>query len=156
MKKLVPLLPLAAALPTSAQKPAHHSACNYTDQPLKTQAQVRNILARQYHPTPDVLGGNDDCGQMSAWYLFSALGFYPVAPASGQYALGSSLVHGAVLHLENGQQFTIQVKNQSTKNVYVQQFTLNGQKLPQPFLAQQDVAKGGTLVFTMSAWPTRK
>ncbi|MFD2718852.1 GH92 family glycosyl hydrolase [Hymenobacter monticola] len=139
-------------------EPAHHAAYlyNYTDQPWKTQAQVRNILARQYHPTPDGLGGNDDCGQMSAWYLFSALGFYPVAPGSGQYALGSPLVHGAVLHLENGQSFTIQVKNQSAKNVYVQSVTLNGQKLTQPFLAQQDVAKGGTLVFTMGAKALRK
>ena len=93
---------------------------------------------------------------MSAWYLFSALGFYPVAPASGQYALGSPLVHSAVLHLENGQQFIIQVKNQSAKNVYVQQVTLNGHKLPQPFLAQQDVAKGGTLVFVMGARLARK
>ena len=139
-------------------EPAHHAAYlyNYTDQPWKTQAQVRNILARQYHPTPDGLGGNDDCGQMSAWYLFSALGFYPVAPGSGQYALGSPLVHSAILHLENGQSFTIQVKNQSAKNVYVQQVTLNGQKLTQPFLAQQDVAKGGTLVFVMGARPARK
>jgi predicted alpha-1,2-mannosidase len=139
-------------------EPAHHAAYlyNYTDQPWKTQAQVRNILACQYHPTPDGLGGNDDCGQMSAWYLFSALGFYPVAPGSGQYALGSPLVHGATLHLENGQSFTIQVKNQSAKNVYVQQVTLNGQKLTQPFLAQADVAKSGTLMFTMGARPTRK
>ena len=139
-------------------EPAHHAAYlyNYTDQPWKTQVQVRTILARQYHPNPDGLGGNDDCGQMSAWYLFSALGFYPVAPASGQYALGSPLVHGAVLHLENGREFTIQVKNQSAKNVYVQQVTLNGQKLTQPFLAQQDVAKGGTFVFTMGVQSARK
>jgi putative alpha-1,2-mannosidase len=93
---------------------------------------------------------------MSAWYLFSALGFYPVAPGSGQYALGSPLVHGAVLHLKNGQSFTIQVKNQSAKNVYVQQVPGNGQKLTQPFLAQQDVSKGGGLVFTMGARPAKK
>ncbi|GAB3859032.1 GH92 family glycosyl hydrolase [Hymenobacter terrigena] len=138
-------------------EPAHHAAYlyNYTDQPWKTQAQVRNILARQYHPTPDGLGGNDDCGQMSAWYLFSALGFYPVAPSSGQYALGSPLVHGAVLHLENGKEFTIQVKNQSPKNVYVQSVTLNGRRLAQPFLQQQDVAKVGKLVFTMGARPVK-
>jgi predicted alpha-1,2-mannosidase len=139
-------------------EPAHHAAYlyNYTDQPWKTQAQVRNILARQYHPTPDGLGGNDDCGQMSAWYIFSALGFYPVAPSSGQYALGSPLVHGAVLHLENGKEFTIQVKNQGSKNVYVQSATFNGQRLAQPFLAQADVMKGGTLVFVMEAKPARK
>ena len=139
-------------------EPAHHAAYlyNYTDQPWRTQVQVRTILARQYHPTPDGLGGNDDCGQMSAWYLFSALGFYPVAPASGQYALGSPLVHGAILHLENGREFTIQVKNQSPKNVYVQSATLNGQRLVQPFLAQADVVKGGRLVFVMQARPARK
>jgi putative alpha-1,2-mannosidase len=93
---------------------------------------------------------------MSAWHLFSTLGFYPVAPGSGQYALGSPLVHGATLHLEGGKDFVIQVRNQSAKNVYVQQVTLNGQKLMQPFLAQQDVAKGGTLVFTMGARPVKQ
>jgi predicted alpha-1,2-mannosidase len=133
-------------------EPAHHAAYlyNWTSQPWKTQAQVRHILARMYHPTPDGLGGNDDCGQMSAWYVFSALGFYPVCPGSGEYALGSPLIHGATLHLENGKDFTIQVKNQSAKNVYVKSATLNGQKLTRPFLAQQDVVKGGTLVFVMS------
>ncbi|GAA4042628.1 GH92 family glycosyl hydrolase [Hymenobacter glaciei] len=139
-------------------EPAHHAAYlyNFTDQAWKTQAQVRNILARQYHPTPDGLGGNDDCGQMSAWYIFSALGFYPVAPSSGQYALGSPLVHGATLHLEGGKEFNIQVKNQSPKNVYVQSATLNGQRLAQPFLAQADVAKGGTLVFVMGGKPMKQ
>ena len=138
-------------------EPAHHAAYLYdwTDQPWKTQAQVRNILQRMYHATPDGLGGNDDCGQMSAWYIFSALGFYPVAPGSGEYALGSPAVHGAVLRLENGKTFTITVKNQSVKNVYVQQVALNGQQLTRPFLAQQDVAKGGVLVFTMGVRPSK-
>ena len=139
-------------------EPAHHAAYlyNWTDQPWKTQAQVRNILARQYHPGPDGLGGNDDCGQMSAWYIFSALGFYPVAPASGQYALGSPLVQGAKLHLENGKAFIIIVKNQGPKNVYVQSACLNGKLLTRPFLPVAGVMQGGELAFVMGPRPMRK
>ena len=139
-------------------EPAHHAAYlyNWTDQPWKTQAQVRNILARQYHPGPDGLGGNDDCGQMSAWYIFSALGFYPVAPASGQYALGSPLVQGAKLYLGNGKAFTIIVKNQGSKNVYVQSARLNGKLLTRPFLPVAAVMQGGELAFVMGPRPMRK
>lgn len=107
-------------------------------------------------PIPDSLGGNDDCGQMSAWYIFSALGFYPVAPASGQYALGSPAIHGATLRLENGKTFRIRVKNQSAKNVYVKEARLNGQVLTRPFLSHQAIVDGGELVFTMGARPARK
>ncbi|GAB3838840.1 GH92 family glycosyl hydrolase [Hymenobacter jeollabukensis] len=136
-------------------EPAHHAAYlyNWTDQPYKTQARVRMILPKMYRPTPDGLGGNDDCGQMSAWYIFSALGFYPVAPGSPEYALGSPAVHGATLSLENGKTFRITVKNQSDKNVYVKDARLNGQKLTRPFLAHQDIVNGGELVFTMAARP---
>src|ERR1700744_2658198 len=85
-------------------EPSHHVAYlyNWTDQPWKTQERVRMILKKQYRPTPDGLGGNDDCGQMSAWYIFSALGFYPVAPGSDRYSIGSPSVNSAVLNLENG------------------------------------------------------
>ncbi|WP_375418036.1 GH92 family glycosyl hydrolase [uncultured Hymenobacter sp.] len=133
-------------------EPAHHAAYlyNWTAQPWKTQARVRMILPKMYRPTPDGLGGNDDCGQMSAWYIFSALGFYPVCPGSPDYALGSPAIHGATLHLENGKTFRIQVKNQSDKNVYVKEARLNGQKLMRPFLAYQDIVNGGELVFTMA------
>ncbi|OON68943.1 GH92 family glycosyl hydrolase [Hymenobacter sp. CRA2] len=136
-------------------EPAHHVAYlyNWTDQPWKTQARVRMILPKMYRPTPDGLGGNDDCGQMSAWYIFSALGFYPVAPGSPEYALGSPAVHGATLNLENGKTFRITVKNQSDKNVYVKEARLNGQKLARPFLAHQDIVNGGELVFSMAARP---
>ena len=139
-------------------EPAHHAAYlyNWTDQPWKTQARVRMILPKMYRPTPDGLGGNDDCGQMSAWYVFSALGFYPVAPASPEYALGSPAIHAATLRLENGKTFRIRVKNQSDKNVYVQEARLNGQKLTRPFLSHQAIADGGELVFTMGARPARK
>ncbi|QJX46859.1 glycoside hydrolase family 92 protein [Hymenobacter taeanensis] len=136
-------------------EPAHHAAYlyNWTDQPWKTQERVRMILKRMYHPTPDGLGGNDDCGQMSAWYIFSALGFYPVAPGSEEYAIGSPTVQSATLRLENGKTFTIQTKNQSDKNVYVKQMMLNGKPLTRPFLKHSDITQGGELVFTMSSRP---
>ncbi|MBC6612612.1 glycoside hydrolase family 92 protein [Hymenobacter sp. BT507] len=136
-------------------EPAHHAAYlyNWTSQPYKTQARVRMILPKMYRPTPDGLGGNDDCGQMSAWYIFSSLGFYPVAPGSPEYALGSPAVYGATINLENGKTFRIKVKSQSDKNVYVKEARLNGQKLTRPFLAYDDVVKGGELVFTMAGKP---
>ncbi|SDY05113.1 alpha-1,2-mannosidase, putative [Hymenobacter psychrophilus] len=136
-------------------EPAHHAAYlyNWTDQPWKTQQRVRQILPKMYRPTPDGLGGNDDCGQMSAWYVFSALGFYPVAPASPEYALGSPAIHGATLRLENGKTFRIRVKNQSAKNVYVKEARLNGKLLTRPFLSHQAIVDGGELVFTMAGKP---
>lgn len=132
-------------------EPAHHVAYlyNWTNQPWKTQYQVRHILTKQYKPTSDGLGGNDDCGQMSAWYLFSAMGFYPVAPGSTEYAIGSPLVNKAVLALENGKTFTIDVVNQSEKNVYVQKVLLNGKELPTLFLEHGEILSGGVLSFYM-------
>ncbi len=85
----------------------------WTDQQWKTQERIRVILKHQYKPKPDGLGGNDDCGQMSAWYIFSTLGFYPVVPASGQYAIGSPSVKTATLQFENGKRLVIECKNQS-------------------------------------------
>src|SRR6202008_652027 len=107
-------------------EPSHHLAYlyNWTDKPWKTQEKIRMILKLQYKPAPDGLGGNDDTGQMSAWYIFSSLGFYPVAPGSDQYAIGSPAVYHAVINLENGKTFTVNVKNQSDKNVYVQKIVL--------------------------------
>lgn len=133
-------------------EPAHHVAYLYdwTDQPWKTQETVRMILDRQYKPAPDGLGGNDDCGQMSAWYIFSALGFYPVAPASGRYMLGSPSVNSAVLTLENGKALRIEVRNQAAKNVYVRRVLLNGRELKRNFLTYTDIVSGGSLVFEMS------
>ncbi len=98
-------------------EPSHHVPYlyNWTDQPWKTQERVRMILKKQFKPTPDGLGGNDDCGQMSAWYIFTALGFYPVAPGSDQYAIGSPAVDGATLQLENGKSFVIEAQNQGIK-----------------------------------------
>jgi predicted alpha-1,2-mannosidase len=134
-------------------EPSHHVAYlyNWTDQPWKTQERVRMILEKQYHPSPDGLGGNDDCGQMSAWYIFTALGFYPVAPGSGEYSLGSPAVDGAVLQLDNGKTFTIEAKDQGPKNVYVKKVTLNGQPLTRRYITHEEILNGGKLVFYMSA-----
>ena len=133
-------------------EPSHHIAYlyNWTDKPWKTQEKVRMILDKMYHPTTDGLSGNDDCGQMSAWYIFSALGFYPVCPGSVEYQLGSPSIKEAVLHLENGKTFTIKAINQSKKNVYVSKVLLNGKKLEGHVLLHNQIMDGGELVFYMS------
>lgn len=138
-------------------EPAHHVAYlyNWTNAPWKTQSQVRRILKMQYQNAPDGLGGNDDCGQMSAWYIFSSLGFYPVAPGSDEYALGSPAVESAAIHLENGKTFTIEAKNQSGKNVYVRKAWLNGKEIFGHSIRHSDIAGGGKLVFEMSATPNK-
>ncbi len=138
-------------------EPAHHAAYlyNWTDHPWKTQERVRMILKNQYRPTPDGLGGNDDCGQMSAWYLFSALGFYPVAPGSDRYALGSPAIKTAVLRLENGKTLTIDAVNQSDKSVYVESVAINGQKLNRNYITHSELITGGKIVFHMGEKPKR-
>jgi predicted alpha-1,2-mannosidase len=139
-------------------EPAHHVAYlyNWTDQPWKTQERVRMILKNQYHNGSAGLGGNDDCGQMSAWYIFSALGFYPVAPASDQYWFGSPAIQTAVVHLENGNTFSVIAVDQSDKNVYVKKVLLNGQILNRRYITHDEIMKGGRLEFYMSAKPIQK
>ena len=138
-------------------EPAHHAAYlyNWTDNAWKTQERVRMILKNQYRPTPDGLGGNDDCGQMSAWYLFSALGFYPVAPGSDQYALGSPVIRTAVLRMENGKRLRIEARNQSVKNVYVKKVTVNGKTLNRRYLTHTEIIGGGTIVYYMDDIPNK-
>jgi predicted alpha-1,2-mannosidase len=138
-------------------EPSHHVAYlyNWTGKPWRTQERVRMILNAMYRPKPDGLGGNDDCGQMSAWYIFSSLGFYPVAPGSDEYALGSPLVKNAVLDLENGRTLTITAKNQSTKNVYVQKMEMNGKTFTATSITHDNIMKGGTLVFYMGSRPKK-
>lgn len=138
-------------------EPSHHVPYlyNWTDQPWKTQERVRMILKKQFKPTPDGLGGNDDCGQMSAWYIFTALGFYPVAPGSDEYAIGSPSIDGATIQLENGKTFRILVTGNSEKNVYVQKLLLNGKPLNRLFLKHEDILNGGTLIFTMGPKPAK-
>ncbi|MDV3897686.1 sugar hydrolase [Elizabethkingia anophelis] len=138
-------------------EPAHHVAYfyNWSGQPWKTQKQVRHILEMQYKSTPDGLGGNDDTGQMSAWYILSSLGFYPVAPGSEDYAIGSPAVNNAVLTLENGKNFEIEAVNQSPENVYVQKILLNGKEIKNFTLKHSDIMNGGKIVFYMNNKPKK-
>ncbi|HEX8460947.1 MAG TPA: glycoside hydrolase family 92 protein, partial [Segetibacter sp.] len=139
-------------------EPSHHVAYlyNFTDQPWKTQEKIRMILKKQYHPTTDGLGGNDDCGQMSAWYIFSALGFYPVAPGSDEYQVGSPAVKSATVQLENGKTFIIETNNQSDKNVFIQKIILNGKPLNRLTLKHSEIMNGGTITFFMGPKPFTK
>lgn len=139
-------------------EPSHHVAYlyNWTDAPWKSQDKIRMILKEKYKTGADGLSGNDDFGQMSAWYIFSTLGFYPVAPGSEDYALGSPAIKEATLHLDNGNMFKITAINQSEKNVYVEKVELNGQELSTPFISHNDVMSGGDLTFYMSNQPNTK
>ncbi|MFP3834965.1 GH92 family glycosyl hydrolase [Chryseobacterium sp. SIMBA_028] len=132
-------------------EPAHHVAYlyNWAGQPWKTQSQIRHILEMQYKATPDGLGGNDDTGQMSAWYILSSLGFYPVAPGSEDYSIGSPAIDHAVLNLENGKSFEIEAINQGPKNVYVQKVLLNGKEIKNFTLKHSEIMNGGKLTFYM-------
>ena len=136
-------------------EPSHHIAYlyNWTDKPWKTQEKVRMILRKMYHPTPHGLSGNDDCGQMSAWYIFSALGFYPVCPGSPEYQLGSPNIYEALLHLENGKTFTIKIYNQGKANVYVSKVLLNGKRVITHAINHNDIMAGGILSFYMGEQP---
>jgi predicted alpha-1,2-mannosidase len=138
-------------------EPSHHVAYlyNFTSEPWKTQERIRMILKKQYHATPDGLGGNDDCGQMSAWYIFSSLGFYPFAPGSDQYQLGSPSVQYASVKLANGKRFTIEAKDQNDQNVYVQKVLLNGKQLNRHYLTHDEIIQGGTVIFYMTNTPTK-
>ncbi|CAM3563953.1 GH92 family glycosyl hydrolase [Elizabethkingia occulta] len=138
-------------------EPAHHVAYfyNWAGQPWKTQKQVRHILEMQYKSTPDGLGGNDDTGQMSAWYILSSLGFYPVAPGSEDYAIGSPAIKNAVLALENGKNFEIEAIDQSPGNVYVKKILLNGKEIKNFTLKHSDIMNGGKIVFYMSNKPKK-
>lgn len=136
-------------------EPSHHVAYlyNLTDERWKGQKHIREILETKYKPRTDGLSGNDDCGQMSAWYIFSSLGFYPVAPGSSTYYLGSPLIVSATINLENGNKFTIETRNQSVNNVYVKRVILNGKRLEFPYITHYDIMRGGLLVFEMSSRP---
>jgi predicted alpha-1,2-mannosidase len=139
-------------------EPSHHVVYlyNWTNSPWKAQDKIRMILKKMYRNGADGLGGNDDFGQMSAWYIFSSLGFYPVAPGSDEYALGSPLVKNAVFNLENGKKFEVETVNQSDKNVFVSKVLLNGKQIDKPFLKHSDVLNGGKITFYMTDKPNKK
>jgi len=136
-------------------EPGHHIPYlyNWTDSPWKTQERVRMILDTMYSNKEDGLCGNDDAGQMSAWYVFSALGFYPVLPGSDEYAIGSPMVNRATIRLDNGKEFVIETKNQGKENIYVQKMELNGVELKGLKLKHNQIVEGGTLTFHMGKEP---
>lgn len=136
-------------------EPSHHVAYlySYADRKDKTQACIRDIFDRFYLPKPDGLCGNDDCGQMSAWYLFSAMGFYPVNPAGGEYILGAPQIAKVVLTLPDNKTFLIEAKGLSKENKYVKSVTLNGEAVEGLSIHHNDIMRGGTLVFTMTDQP---
>jgi predicted alpha-1,2-mannosidase len=138
-------------------EPGHHIPYlyNWTGKEYKTQERVRIIMEKMYGPKQDGLCGNDDAGQMSAWYIFSALGFYPVVPGSPNYALGSPLMEEAVLHLDNGNSVKIVAKNQSAKNIYVQRVSIDGKKLNRNYLTHDEITKSKEIVFEMSSKPKK-
>ena len=136
-------------------EPSHHVAYlyNYAGAPWKTQARLSQIVGSQYFDKPDGLAGNDDLGQMSAWLVFTSLGFYPVAPASNEYVIGRPFVDRATLNLPNGHRFTVRAQNLSSANGYVGSVTLNGKPLARSFIRHEEIMAGGELVFTMQATP---
>jgi predicted alpha-1,2-mannosidase len=142
-------------------EPDHHVAYlyNFAGQPWKTQARVRQVANTLYTNTPAGICGNDDCGQMSAWYVFTALGFYPVDPASGIYVLGSPLLDKATLRLDSryykGRSFTVIAKNNSANNPYIQSAILNGKPMTRSWISQAEIAAGGKLVLTMGSTPNK-
>ncbi|BDD12769.1 alpha-1 2-mannosidase (plasmid) [Fulvitalea axinellae] len=138
-------------------EPSHHVAYlyNFAGEAWKTQARVRDIMEEMYTDQPDGLSGNEDCGQMSSWLGFSALGFYPVNPASGEYIIGSPLFDEAVVTMGSGKTFTVKAQNNSKKNVYVQSMTLNGKPYAKTFIKHSDLEAGGELVFVMGPKPNK-
>ncbi|MCH4553857.1 GH92 family glycosyl hydrolase [Aestuariibaculum sp. L182] len=138
-------------------EPSHHVGYlyNYIRKPEKTQEIIRTILETQYNNTPDGHCGNEDCGQMSSWYVFSALGFYPVNPAQGVYTFGSPIFDKAIIHLESGKDFTIEAENNSSENKYIQSITLNGKEISKSYIEHKDIIQGGTLQFVMGPQPNK-
>lgn len=133
-------------------EPSHHTVYlyNFAGQPWRTQELVEQVRSSFYNPTPCGYAGNDDCGQMSAWYIFSALGFYPFNAGSAEYVIGTPLFQKAVLHMPNGKDLVINAPRKSDKAIYVKSVKLNGKKITDWKLTHQQLMEGGILDFTMS------
>jgi len=169
LKKLDELFTTASTLPADAppdiagmvgqyahgNEPSHHIAYLYVyaGQPWKTQSRVRSLMETMYSPNPDGMQGNEDVGQMSAWYVMSALGFYPVDPVSGNYVLGSPLFEKVTVNLGNGRNLIVDVKRSDPSHQYVQAFTLNGKTQERAWFNHSDIAEGGRLTLTLGAEP---
>ena len=139
-------------------QPAQHMVYlyDYANQPWKTQQHVREAMDKLYRPTPDGYCGDEDNGQTSAWYIFSALGFYPVCPASNEYALGAPLFKKATIHLENGNDLVIEAPANSKENLYVKRITFNGKEYKDNFLNYEDLLQGGKISFDMNSEPNKE
>jgi len=139
-------------------EPSHHIAYlyNYAGEPWKTQMRVRKIMETLYTDSTNGLCGNDDCGQMSAWYIFSSIGFYPVNPASGIYVIGSPMFKKVSIQIGNGKHFTIIAGNVSKENKFIQSAELNGKPLNRSYIYHKEIINGGTLIFKMGNTPNKK
>jgi predicted alpha-1,2-mannosidase len=138
-------------------EPSHHIAYlyDYAGQPWRTQERLKQVMDSQYSPTPTGLAGNDDLGQMSAWFVFTAMGFYPVAPASNEYAIGRPFVKQATINLPNGKRFSISTDHLDDAHPYIGRVLLNGKPLKRVFLRHEDIEAGGELRFEMQATPNK-
>lgn len=128
---------------------------NYAAEPWKSQYHVRNIMDKLYTPNPDGLCGDEDNGQTSAWYVFSAMGMYPVAPGTSQYVLGSPIFKKVTLQLENGNSFTINAANNTSEKIYIEKASLNRKKYTKNYLNHADIMNGGNITFDMSKTPNK-
>src|SRR5579864_6191184 len=138
-------------------EPSHHVIylyC-YAGQPFKAAERLHKVVNTQYGNQPGSLCGNDDCGQMSAWYLFTCMGFYPVCPASDYYVIGAPQIPKAAMELSNGQTFTMTAENISDQNIYVQSVKVNGKDWNTPILPFRELKNGGTIDFIMGAQPNK-
>jgi predicted alpha-1,2-mannosidase len=129
---------------------------NYAGQPWKTQYWTREVMDRLYKPTPDGYCGDEDNGQTSAWYVFSALGFYPVCPATDQYVLGTPYFKKVTVSFDNGKKLIISAPSNSGANKYVQSLQMNAKPYDKNWISHSELQKGGTLNFTMSSVPNKK
>jgi predicted alpha-1,2-mannosidase len=129
---------------------------NYAGQPWKSQHHVRHVMEQLYKPTPDGYCGDEDNGQTSAWYVFSAMGFYPVCPGTDQYVVGTPLFKKLTVRFENGRTLNITAPQSNESNFYVQSLTLNGKPIGKNWLSHFDLLRGGTLQFVLGATPNKR
>lgn len=137
-------------------EPSHHMAYlyNFVGKPYKTQQKVHSILTNLYSNSPDGISGNEDCGQMSAWYIFSSMGFYPVTPGSNTYIIGTPTFEQVKINLENKNQFEIITRNLNENNIYIKSAKLNGKSLNRSYIYHHEIMSGGVLEFDMTNQPT--
>lgn len=139
-------------------EPSHHVAYLYTyaGEAWKTQKYVAHIMKELYNTSSSGYAGNDDCGEMSVWYIFGALGFYPVNPANGEYVIGTPMLNEAVIHLSNGKDFTVKAPRKKANEIYIRSMKLNGKKFTGTSITHRQLMDGGTLEFVMSSVPFKR